>query len=357
MRIWRFALQITLLSLPCFVALGLGAFFLFNEVPRLVENEHERVRLAYRCEALEIKNNPSAYERKKRTSKWRIAGKMAPGRWGFAAGSEPGRMTVWYGEGDDVGCTEVEEITPRNYFLICWVIGPSVLFIIVLLEFFCIRYFLDYVLTREDFLAATAHDLATPLAGLRYALKVNRQDAPVIVERMTRLVENLKEFLRLGGRKPPPCLETFDITEAFASAYALFRDDYEAEESGAVELSGESSVMVMADRTLVEQIFWNLLGNELKYAAPYSKVRVSFSVSGTSAIAEVSDEGPGMTRRQMRKAFDRYYRAKTVMQSGKGGFGIGLCNSYEAAVSMNGSLSVRANVPCGCIFTLRLPLA
>ena len=46
-----------------------------------------------------------------------------------------------------------------------------------------------------------------------------------------------------------------------------------------------------------------------------------------------------MTSGQMRKAFDRYYRAQTVLQSGKGGFGIGLCTAREFARAMGGDLT------------------
>ena len=70
---------------------------------------------------------------------------------------------------------------------------------------------------------------------------------------------------------------------------------------------------------------------------------------------ELADEGQGMTKRQMKKAFDRYYRSRTVLESGKGGFGIGLCTAKEFAVAMGGTLSVGANSPKGCVFTLELP--
>ena len=72
---------------------------------------------------------------------------------------------------------------------------------------------------------------------------------------------------------------------------------------------------------------------------------------------ELIDEGKGMTPYEMKRAFDRYYRAKTVLESGKGGFGIGLCNAREAARAMGGDLTVRANEPTGCVFTLTLPAA
>ena len=103
------------------------------------------------------------------------------------------------------------------------------------------------------------------------------------------------------------------------------------------------------------QILWNLFGNDLKYAAPYGKVSVRFAQEGKFVKVEFVDEGQGMMPRQMKKAFDRYYRAKTVLESGKGGFGIGLCTAREFARQMCGDLTVRANTPKGCVFTLALP--
>lgn len=103
------------------------------------------------------------------------------------------------------------------------------------------------------------------------------------------------------------------------------------------------------------QILWNLFGNDLKYAAPYGKVTVRFAADEKFVRVEFIDEGQGMTPRQMKRAFDRYYRAQTVLESGKGGFGIGLCTAREFARAMGGDLTVRANQPKGCIFSLLLP--
>ena len=95
----------------------------------------------------------------------------------------------------------------------------------------------------------------------------------------------------------------------------------------------------------------------MKYAAPYGDVRAAVSVRGGRAVLEVFDEGPGMTPRERRRAFDRYWRAHGVMKTGKGGFGIGLCTAREFAEAMGGSLTVRANEPHGCVFAFELPLA
>ncbi len=103
------------------------------------------------------------------------------------------------------------------------------------------------------------------------------------------------------------------------------------------------------------QILWNLLSNELKYAAPFGSAKVVFTADEKAVSVSFEDYGKGMTPREMSRAFDRYYRARTVRGSGKGGFGIGLANSREFAEAMGGSLTVRVNEPTGCVFTLSLP--
>ena len=86
-----------------------------------------------------------------------------------------------------------------------------------------------------------------------------------------------------------------------------------------------------------------------------SEKEYTASAGGGMVHAAFVDEGQGMTQSQMRRAFDRYYRAKTVLEAGKGGFGIGLCTAREFARAMGGDLVVEGNAPKGCVFTLSLP--
>jgi signal transduction histidine kinase len=108
---------------------------------------------------------------------------------------------------------------------------------------------------------------------------------------------------------------------------------------------------------MCSQILWNILGNDLKYAAPHGKVSVAFSADDRYVSVRFADAGPGMKPREMKKAFDRYYRAGSAAECGKGGFGIGLCTAREFAEAMGGKLTLEANSPRGCIFTLTLPRA
>lgn len=350
------------MCLPAAAICGFGAWFVTGALPTIVSDERRKASMEYRQAAEAMLAAPEKAEFKGRRRKgWRQTGRIGLGDgrstpWGRA--EEGGRILVWVevSGGEVVGAYMAEGIAERLGPILFWGM-VAVVSLFVLLTAFCIRFFVRFARERDEFLAATAHDLTTPLAGMRYMIGRSDGDARVLNERMIRLVDNVKDFLRLGGRRRPAEREVFGIGRPFDEAYRLFAADFADEASGPVAVEGDPQAEVCADETLVTQIFWNLLGNALKYAAPHGAVKAVFSRRGGMVRAEIADEGPGMTARQMRRAFDFYYRAQTAMASGKGGFGIGLCTARDFARSMGGSLSVRANEPRGCVFALELPAA
>lgn len=362
MRDRRFLLNCVLICLPAVALCAFGVYFSVAEVPRIERDERRRTTLEYRPFAEELAEFPSnatvraAYDPARHETERGVRtrdGRLIP--WGYGPAGD-GQL-VWIRDGETVLGTVVETVgIPDIGVKLRWGVGV-LLFLFAGITVCCLRFFLLFARERDDFLAATAHDLTTPLAGMRYLIGRSDEDVRNLTERMIRLVENIKDFLKLGGRRAKPKCEAFPVGEAFDEAYRVFAADYEEEPSGPVEVSGDRSLRVFADRTLTVQILWNLLGNDLKYAAPDGAVRVRFARDGGYVRIAFADEGQGMTPKQMKLAFDRYYRARTVLASGKGGFGIGLCTAREFAKRMGGSLSVAPNVPRGCVFTLSLPAA
>ena len=341
-----------LISLPAVMLVGAVVYFLVDKVPEFERNEQRRVQQEYRELAEEAKDAgrgeefdfaKSGYVKK---SSWSI--KKEP--WGY------GRDFVWYFKGGKAYRLQVEPVEGFNFRTVFYPIGVLVSLLFVGMTVLGVRYFWKFVKSRDDFLAATAHDLTTPLVGLRMMIGRADDEAKRLNERMLLIVSNIKDFLKLGGKRRKPELKPIDIVALTKEAYQLFAADYADSEGGEVEFQVSGGrFQVSADETMALQILWNLFGNDLKYAAPYGKVAVRFAQEAGFVRVEFADEGQGMTPRQMKRAFDRYYRAKTVLENGKGGFGIGLCTAREFARAMGGDLSVRAHDPRGCIFTLSLP--
>lgn len=287
----------------------------------------------------------------------RTGTKSKENMWGWE--DDAGGRLVWRRADELVYGRWCADLAPFGYARLFGIAVPAALAVLVAMTAIGVRYFVGYVRTRDDFLAASAHDLTTPLVGMRYLIGRRDDEARRLNERMLRIVANITDFLQLGGRRPGPDCRRIDLREAYAEAYGLFRDDFRDALGGDVSVTAEGDGFeVLADPTLLVQTIWNILGNDLKYAvAAGGGLAVEFVRNGRFAAVRFADLGPGMSAAQRRRAFDRYYRARTVLESGKGGFGIGLCNAREFARAMGGDLTVGENSPHGCIFTLKLPLA
>ena len=342
-----------LISLPAVMLVGAVAYFLIDKVPEFERNEEKRVQQEYREMAVEAKELGRGWEFDFEKSAYKQTQlRINRESWGYEDG------VIWYLKNGKAYWLKVEHIEVFDFRTVFYPIGVLVSLLFIGMTVFGVRYFWKFVKSRDDFLAATAHDLTTPLVGMRRMIGRNDEEAKGLNERMLLIVNNIKDFLRLGGKRRKPELKLVYIVALTKEAYRLFAADYADSEGGEVAFDSSrlqtTDVEVLADETLVLQILWNLFGNDLKYAAPYGKVTVRFAADGKFVKVEFVDEGQGMTPRQMCRAFDRYYRAKTVLESGKGGFGIGLCTAREFARLMGGDLSVRANSPKGCVFTLSL---
>ena len=353
-----------LIFLPALLIVGAGAYFILTEVPRAVRREAAGIAREYHEIAEDFIAHPerATYVGGRKVG-WESKSSKIDGRmWGTEVGfDKEGRRTkIWFkSDKAEWRAIEIETIRPFPYELVFYGGGLLVSIVLLGLSMLAVGYFVRYVKSRDDFLAATAHDLTTPLVGMRMMIGRSDDEAKRLNERMLLIVNNIKDFMKLGGKRKKPELKSVDIVALTKEAYQLFAADYADSEGGEVifhctPTPSTCTFPVRADETMTLQILWNLFGNDLKYAAPYGKVSVRFAQEGGFVKVEFVDEGQGMTPRQMKRAFDRYYRAQTVLECGKGGFGIGLCTAREFACAMGGDLSVRANAPKGCVFTLKL---
>ena len=361
MERWKLAIFSLLICLPGLLLIAFWAYGITVWMPNRIRAQQTGIGKIYRREAELFIQHPEEVS-EVRTN--RVAPQVSQIKgvpWGRF--NEDGRTYVWYqaagGQGrQEWRLKEIDAPEEVPYRLVLYAGGGIVALVLIGLSLLATLYYVRLMRERDDFLAATAHDLTTPLVGMRMMIGKCDDEAKRLNERMLLIVNNIKDFLKLGGKRKKPELKPVDIVALTKEAYQLFAADYADSESGAVDFDcsrlPSTAIEVLADETMALQILWNLFGNDLKYAAPYGKVSVRFVREGAFVKVEFVDEGQGMTPRQMKRAFDRYYRAKTVLQSGKGGFGIGLCTAREFARQMGGDLTVCANEPTGCAFTLSL---
>lgn len=354
MKLARFYFTEALIVLPFVAVLALTVFLSVRELPQFDKRERERLVRAYHDIALEVRDGELADIHEIALAGAKTQGRLGKkGTWGFEMISAE-QVRVWYRapHAETRRAVEIAALAPENHRATYRNWAFALLVVVLVLTNSGLRRYQRFLRERDDFLAATAHDLVTPVAQLARLIRRNDPEALVVVEQLRRLVTNLTDFLNLGGQRPKPRLERFDLVKAFAAAFALYREDC----ADKVTTEGEKELFVTADETLTVQILWNLLANEVKYALRFGPVRVAFSRENDRAKVRFIDVGEGLSSRERARVFDRYYRSRGARESGKGGFGIGLATAREAARSMGGELAVAANSPKGCIFTLTLQI-
>ena len=350
----RFPAIIPLVALPVLAFCTLGAYFLVDKAPKLINAEKGEITKQYRevAEAMITNGVPEATTMA-REKGWRQNSKIDKKTpWGIVDRGE-GRVLVWIEREDKtiVGF-ERDAIVDRTALWIYGGFGFAMLFVVTVAAIGVVLLF-RYDRERESFLAGMIHDLNNPLVAIRGLAKSDPAYVAGIADSMLRMVRNAQDFLGHGRRRDLE-ITKFDLVPVIRESYRIFEEYFTEDESGPVAFDLPESLTVSADSQETRQILWNLFSNAAKYAAPYGPVKVSAFVRGTSAAVEFADNGIGMTPRQMRRAFGRFYRAAGLHECGKGGFGIGLYTSRVSARRMGGDLTVRSNTPKGCVFTLLL---
>jgi two-component system OmpR family sensor kinase len=214
------------------------------------------------------------------------------------------------------------------------------------------------------FVADASHELRTPLTAIRGFAELHRQGAVVGEEktkelinriekesvRMSSLVEDLLLLARLDQSrelaKEPVDLNTL-ITEAVASARA-------AGPNHPIEIKLEASeIFVLGDSQRIHQVIANLLANVRTHTPNGTEISITAMQGVSETTIAVSDKGPGLSKADQDRIFERFYRAdpSRVRNSGEGS-GLGLSIVDAVMKAHGGYVSVKSEVGRGATFTL-----
>jgi signal transduction histidine kinase len=190
---------------------------------------------------------------------------------------------------------------------------------------------------QQAFVDAVTHELRTPLASFRlYLDTLSRHDlepekrAEFLdsmrqdLDRLDRTVGQVLAAARTESARGSALRERVDLPKLLADCIAQVRERYRLPEE-AVRLQSQSPARVRGDSTELGLIFNNLLENAVKYSD--EPVDVSVGVSPTSdgrTEVEIRDRGIGIPPWELRKIFQRFYRAGRDVQRQVAGLGLGL---------------------------------
>ena len=223
---------------------------------------------------------------------------------------------------------------------------------------------------KSEFVSNVTHELKTPLSLIRMFGETlesgivkdedKRQEFYSIItkesERLTHLINNVLDFSRLdSGRKE------YDFEES--DLVALIRHSLEAykfhirDRGFKIESKMPAEpVMVPVDKDAISQAFLNLLSNAVKYAEERKYIGVEISRDMHSVRISVSDHGIGISKGELKKIFDKFYRVPRPQVEHTRGSCLGLPLTQHIIEAHGGSIEVESEPGKGSRFTLRLPV-
>ena len=225
---------------------------------------------------------------------------------------------------------------------------------------------------RKEFVANVSHELRTPLTNVRsYAETLHDAagDIPpemeknfldiIITEtdRMTHIVQDLLTLSRLDAGNAELVLSRFAFGDAIASVTRA--NALNAQQRGqqlVCDSALEGLPLIVGDRSRLEQVMMNIIGNAVKYTPEGGHIHVTAGSKPDTVWMEVSDDGIGIPEKDRERIFDRFYRVDKARSRESGGTGLGLSIAREIVQRHCGTIALAPHEGQGTTIRLVLPI-
>lgn len=223
---------------------------------------------------------------------------------------------------------------------------------------------------KDDFLAVTSHELKTPLNGIiglseslataakdhmtedeKYNLRLIKSSAI----RLSNLVNDIIVFSKLKNneiilqKKPVKINKLLEMVIKFCELSANNKSIQ------LVNLVDEGAPYVDGDEDRIQQIFYNLIGNAIKFTHE-GKIIVSYSVKENYIEVSIEDTGIGIPKERLNTIFNIYEQGEGISEK-YGGTGLGLYITKKLIKLHGGDIKVKSSTGKGTKFTFSLPLS
>jgi len=221
---------------------------------------------------------------------------------------------------------------------------------------------------ERDFIRHAAHELRTPIAGLRattdLALSQHRDAAAYAAHLATcqktaielgDLVKRLSALSRIGQKATPSRVEQINAAAVLAECLEPFQPLFEQRGLKVTRELPAGPISASGDLTLLRIIFNNLLDNAASYTAPGGEIRIHCGVTAGQVEIRIANQADGLPE-NLDRLFEPLFRKESSRHDAGVHLGIGLTLSLEAASEMGAALQAR-KVEGGWIeFVLTLPV-
>lgn len=220
---------------------------------------------------------------------------------------------------------------------------------------------------KTAILSSVSHDLRTPLASIQAAAS-SLYDTSVVIEPKARdelqslLLEETEHLNQLVGnllnmsRIEAGALKLQKQWNSMADLIDTAVDRMQRQATHhIIEIDvSEELPLVQIDAILIEQVFFNLISNSVKFAPIGSRIKINAQVQDPHWMQiTLSNQGPAIPEEHLEHIFEKFYRFPGMKQESSTGLGLSIC---KGIIEAHGGQIWAANTPGGLAFHFTLPL-
>jgi PAS domain S-box-containing protein len=223
---------------------------------------------------------------------------------------------------------------------------------------------------KDEFLASLSHELRTPLnAVLGYARMLRtgmvsadkQQKAIETIERnatsLTQIVEDILDISRIISGKIRLNVQPVDFPQIVQNAIDAVTPAADARGVRLEAMLDPQANPVSGDPERLQQVFWNLLTNAVKFTSRGGRVQVRLERINSHIEVSVADTGIGISPEFLPHVFERFRQADASISRERGGLGLGLSIARQLVEMHGGTIQASSGgVGRGATFAVTLPL-
>ena len=227
---------------------------------------------------------------------------------------------------------------------------------------------------RRNFVSNVSHELRTPLTSIKSYTEAlvdgaweNKEIAPGFLnvietetDRMMRMITDLLNLSRMDQNRFGLEKEFINMNELVVHIVNRFEmvlqsEPYRDKNYRILTDITQRDLWVELDQDKITQVLDNIINNAIKYSPDGGRIIVRLMETHTDIIVSVSDEGLGISRKDIPHLFDRFYRVDKARSRAMGGSGLGLAIAQEVIQLHGGKIWVNSIENKGSTFFVSLP--
>ncbi len=220
---------------------------------------------------------------------------------------------------------------------------------------------------KTGLMRMAAHDLRNPLNGLMLNIEILRENAPpadcepldrmmMLAHQMIHMIKNLLDVRALEDGRRRLRIEPVDVTKEVEEVVCIMTTQAVRKRITLTTQFARTAPLARVDRPALKQVLNNLVSNAVKYS-PFDRevmIEVEPGLHG-KLVLRVRDQGPGITRDEMPRLFQKYVCLSARPTGGEQSTGLGLAIVKQLVTTMGGTVWCESTPGQGAVFIVELP--